>query len=213
MGIHAALSMRMTNLRDQQLAWLDHISRSANLTLTEIARLSGLTPSTLTRFRANDELGHALTAKTVKKIEDATRVPAYEARVLPKIQAFSEEEASPYVLPEVSSNPIERALRAVASQPNTIDVWRLKTGALAGVGYPAGMAVVVDREMIPRNGDAVCAQKYDFRRGTAETIFRVWRTPYLVSAYINEEPATPEVVDNENIVIMGVIIGGCHLRH
>lgn len=213
MGIHAALSMRMTNLRDQQLAWLDHISRSANLTLTEIARLSGLTPSTLTRFRANDELGHALTAKTVKKIEDATRVPAYEARVVPKIQAFSEEEASPYVLPEVSSNPIERALRAVASQTNTIDVWRLKTGALAGVGYPAGMAVVVDREMIPRNGDAVCAQKYDFRRGTAETIFRVWRTPYLVSAYINEEPATPEVVDNENIVIMGVIIGGCHLRH
>lgn len=213
MGIHAALSMRMTSLRDQQLAWLDHISRSANMTLTEIARVAGLTPSTLTRFRANDELGHTLTAKTVKKIEDATRVPAYEARVVPKIQAFSEDEASPYVLQEHSSNPIEAALRSVAAQSNNIDIWRLKTGALAGVGYSSGMAVVVDRDMIPRNGDAVCAQKYDFRRGTADTIFRVWRTPYLVSAYINEEPATPEVVDNENIVIMGVVVGGCHLRH
>lgn len=213
MGLHAAYSMRMTNLREQQLAWLDHIASSSNLSLTEIARIAGLTPSTLTRFRNNDEMGHTLTARTVKKIEDATRVPAYEARVMPKIQAFSEDEATPYRIDVESGNPLEQALHAIASKSNTIDLWRLKTSALAAMGYPAGMVVAVDRDAIPRNGDAVCAQKYDFRRGTAETLFRVWRTPYLLSAYANDEPANPEIVDNENVVIMGVIVGGCHIRH
>jgi transcriptional regulator with XRE-family HTH domain len=205
--------MRMTNLREQQLAWLDHIASSSNLSLTEIARIAGLTPSTLTRFRNNDEMGHTLTARTVKKIEDATRVPAYEARVLPKIQAFSEDEATLYRIDIESGNPLEQALVSIAAKSNSIDLWRLKTSALAAMGYPAGMVVAVDRDAIPRNGDAVCAQKYDFRRGTAETLFRVWRTPYLLSAYANDEPANPEIVDNENVVIMGVIVGGCHIRH
>lgn len=213
MGLNAAYSMRMTNLRDQQLAWLDHISSSSNLSLTEIARVAGLTPSTLTRFRNNNEAGHTLTARTVKKIEDATRVPAYEARVTPKIQAFSENEASPYAIDARTENPLEQALHQIAARSNSVDLWRLKTSALAALGYTPGMVVAVDRDAAPRNGDAVCAQKYDFRRGTAETLFRVWRTPYLLSAFSAEEPANPEIVDNENVVIMGVVVGGCHIRH
>lgn len=213
MALQAALSIRMTNLRDQQLAWLEHISRTANLTLSEIARVAGLTPSTLTRFKSGNTDGHTLTAKTVKKIEDATRVPAYEARVLPKIQGFSEDEARRFAVDEANNNPIISAFCHAITQSNSVELWELKTTALAAVGYTPGMVIIVDREAQARNGDAVCAQKYDFRRGTAETIFRVFRMPYLVTAFRDEEPATPVVVDNENIAIVGVIIGGFHTRH
>jgi SOS-response transcriptional repressor LexA len=213
MGLQTAIFPRMTSLRDQQLAWLDHISRSGNITFTEIARVAGLTPSTLTRFKNNDTGGHTLTSRTVKKIEDATKVPAYEARTTPRIQAFSEGEAIPYVIDKASVNPLELSLSEAIGRSNSVDLWRLKTGSLAAVGYPAGMVVLVDRDETPRNGDAVLAQKYDFRRGTAETLFRVWRTPYLLTAAANDEPGTPEIVDNENVVIVGVVVGGAHIRH
>ncbi|MEY9718811.1 helix-turn-helix domain-containing protein [Sinorhizobium fredii] len=212
MGLEAAISLRMTNLREQQLAWLEHISNSSGLTLTEIARAAGLTPSTLTRFRANDKFGHSLTAKTVKKIEDATRVPAYESRSRPKVVSVSEGEAATYVADD-PTNPIHVALNGIVKQSNHLDLWELKTGSLAAVGYSKGMVVIVDRKATPRNGDAVCAQKFDYRRGTAEVIFRVWRTPYLLTAAVDDEPGQPEIVDNENVAIAGVIIGGLYIRH
>ncbi len=140
-------------------------------------------------------------------------MPAYEAKIHPKITAFSEEEASPFIFAGDSGNIMEATLKAIASSSNSVDLWVLKTGSLAAMGYTPGMVIVVDREATPRNGDCVCAQKYDFRRGTAETIFRVYRTPYLLTAFTSEEPGAPEIVDNENIVVMGVIVGGCHLRH
>lgn len=203
----------MTTLREQQLAWLDHISKSSGLTITEIARVAKLHPSSLTRFKNKDESGHTLTAKTVKKIEEATRVPAYESRQKPVIQSFSEEEAQPFIAMDSSGNPVETALKVAVKEANNIQLWTLKTNSLAAVGYLPGMVVAVDQEATPRTGDAVCAQKYDFRRGTAETLFRVFRHPYLMTASDIGEPALPEIVDNENVVIIGVIVGGFRLRH
>lgn len=203
----------MTTLRDQQIAWLDHISKSSGLTITEIARAAKLHPSSLTRFKSKNDSGHTLTSKTVKKIEDATRVPAYESRQTPVIQAFSEEEAKPFIAMDNPGNPVETALKAATKEANHIQLWTLKTNGLAAVGYLPGMVVAVDQEATPKNGDAVCAQKYDFRRGTAETLFRVFRHPYLLTASDLGEPGQPEIVDNENVVIVGVIVGGFRLRH
>lgn len=206
------ISLCMSTLRDQQLAWLDHITKSSGLTITEIARAAGLNPSTLTRFKAKNDSGHTLTSSTVRKIENATRVPAYESKLMPKMQQFSEEEAAPYIALEKPQGLVESALKSAATQAGNVDLWTLKTGSLAAVGYCSGMVVVIDRGAQPRNGDAVCAQKYDFRRGTAETVFRVFRTPYLLTAYMEGEPALPEIVDGENVAIMGVVVGGFRLR-
>jgi SOS-response transcriptional repressor LexA len=208
----AAISSRMSTLRDQQIAWLDHITETSGLTITEIARAAGLHPSSLTRFRAKDDHGHTLTSKSVKKIEDATRVPAYERKSKATISAFSEDEATPFVAMDASGNPVETALRIAAKEANHIHLWTLKTASLAAMGYLPGMVVAVDQQMQARNGDCVCAQKYDFRRGTAETVFRVYRTPYLMTAFTHGEPGQPEIVDNENVAIMGVIVGGFRLR-
>ena len=210
--LEAAISLRMNGLREQQLAWLDHIVETSGLSLTQIARVAHLDPSSLTRFRNRNDSGHALTAKTVKKIEDATRVPAYESKIKPVIQSFGEEEAQPFLTIENPDNPVEAALGLATKQAKQIHLWTLKTNSLGAIGYHQGMVVAVDTDTAPRNGDAVCAQKYDFRRGTAETIFRVFRAPYLLTAYITGEPGTPEVVDNENVVLMGTVVGGFRLR-
>ena len=213
MAVHPAISARMTSLRDQQIAWLDHIKELSGLTITEIARASKLDPSTLTRFYSKDESGHSLSARSVKKIEDATRVPAYETKVKPVIQSFSEDEAQPFIAMDNPADPISSALKLTAKEAQSVHLWTLKTSSLAAVGYLPGMVVAVDENATARNGDAVCAQKYDYRRGTAETIFRVYRTPYLLTAYMNGEPAPPEIVDDQNIVIMGTVVGGFRLRH
>lgn len=213
MAVHPAISARMTSLRDQQIAWLDHIKDLSGLTITEIARASKLDPSTLTRFYSKDDNGHSLSSRSVKKIEDATRVPAYETKVKPVIQSFSEEEAQPFIAMDTPGDMIGSALKATAKEAQNIHLWTLKTSSLAAVGYLPGMVVAVDEKTAARNGDAVCAQKYDYRRGTAETIFRVYRTPYLLTAYMNGEPSPPEIVDDQNIVIMGTVVGGFRLRH
>jgi SOS-response transcriptional repressor LexA len=213
MAVHPAISVRMTKLRDQQIAWLDHIKDKSGLTITEIARAAKLDPSTLTRFVNRNDKGHSLSTRTVKKIEDATRVPAYETRTKPIVQSFSEEEGQPYIAMDDPSDIVGSALGATAKAARNIHLWTLKTSSLAAMGYLPGMIVAVDEKTPARNGDCVCAQKYDFRRGTAETIFRVFRTPYLLTAHIGGEPALPEIVDNENVVIMGTVVGGFRLRH
>jgi transcriptional regulator with XRE-family HTH domain len=212
MMMGTAIFAPMTDLREQQLAWLENIVASSGMTITDIARRAKLDPSTLTRFRNKNEGGHALTARTVKKIEEATGVPAYEQRLRPKLSYYSEEEGVPYRFDDGVQDLLINALRTTVSGNNSVDLWVLKSHVLAAVGYNEGDVVVVDREAIPRPGDAVIAQKYDYRRGVAETIFRVYRTPYLLTALAHGEPGQPEIVDEENVVIKGVVVGGCRLR-
>lgn len=213
MTAHPAISFVMTTLRDQQIAWLDHITKSSGLTITEIARAAGLHPSSLTRFKSKNQGGHTLTSSTVRKIENATRVPAYQSKLVAKVQAFSEDEAQRYIAIENPDNLVETALRSASTLTPNLEMWTLKTESLAAVGYNPGMVVVVDKSTAPRNSDAVCAQKFDFRRGTSEMLFRVYRAPYLMTAFGRGEPALPELVDGENIEIVGVVVGGFLLRH
>lgn len=209
----AAIFAPMTDLRDQQLAWLENIISSSGLTLTDIARRARLNPSTLTRFYSKNESGHTLTSRTVQKIEEATGVPAYEQRVRPKLAFFAEEDAVPYKIEDESQGILIDCLKSVVARSQNVDLWQLKSSVLSAIGYDQGDVILVDKAAVPRPGDAVCAQKFDWRRGIAETIFRVYRTPYLLTALMSGEPGAPEIVDDENIVIKGVVMGGCRLRH
>ena len=202
----------METLRDKQLAWIRHIEKVSGKTPTEIARLAGFNPSTFSKF-FNNKQGHTLTAKIVQRIEDATRVPAYEHHVKPKLVAFREGEAERYSFGATPASLLEASLKDAVAKSNGVDLWVSKTSALEAVGYHPGMVVVVDRDAKARNGDAVVAQIYDTRTGTAETVFRVYRTPYLLSAFSQSEPALPIVVDDDRVAIMGVITGGVFIRH
>lgn len=206
----AAIFAPMTDLRAQQLAWLDAITRSTGLTVSEIARRAKLVPSTLTRFHSRDRDGHTLTAKTVKKIEDAVGIPAYDVREVPKQVPQLAEEGAPFVLPEATGDLMLLALQDVVERNNSVDLWRLQTSALRACKYFPGDILLVDRNREAGIDDAVCAQVYDFRRGTAETVFRIYKPPYLLSADMEGEPLKPLVVDNETVSVVGVIVGALH---
>jgi len=80
-------------------------------------------------------------------------------------------------------------------------VWEIQGRGLEMLGYMPGDMVKVDRTVAARAGDAVCAQIVDEMRGTAETVFRAWRPPYLVTE--TWDPAAkrdPLAINPDNIV-------------
>ena len=56
------------------------------------------------------------------------------------------------------------------------------------------------------SGDVVCAQVYDWSTGRAETVFRIFEPPYLVSASSDPQFLRPLVVDDDKVHIKGVVI-------
>ena len=210
MTIHAAINVQMSTLRDQQLAWLEHITSSAGITLTELARLAGLTPSTLTRFKANNDLGHSLTARTVRKLENASGVTAYETRTRPRLTAIETEEIEAFQ-PD-SESEFEGLLAASIKAQEHLSLWKVNSDVLGAIGFASGTVLMVDTKRNPRNGDAVIARRKDITRGTVEDLLRVWRAPYLLTAYSSGEPLAPEPVDNDRISIVGVIVSGTLFR-
>ena len=210
MTLHTAICVRMSTLRDQQLAWLDHIRSSTGITLTELARLAGLTPSTLTRFRSSNDTGHSLTATTVRKLEGASGVPAYETGLRPRLSAVESQELEPFQADAI--NPHERLLADSIRGRDELALWRVNSDVLGAVGFAPGSVLLVDGTAKPRNGDAVLARRQDPARGTVETMLRVWRAPYLLSAYSTGEPLVPELVDHDRVTISGVVIAGILFR-
>lgn len=64
----------MDSTIEAQRELLRLMMRETDLDLTGLARKAGLAPSTLTRFMNNDEIGHALSARTLARLNGATGV-------------------------------------------------------------------------------------------------------------------------------------------
>jgi hypothetical protein len=92
-------------------------------------------------------------------------------------------------------------------RPN-VEAWRLKTMALEGVGYLPGDIVFVEalpEGVLPKPQDAVCAQVVDYQHGSAETVWRVYDSPFLVGAANDRTAYKPLLVDGDRVKIIGVI--------
>jgi SOS-response transcriptional repressor LexA len=72
-------------------------------------------------------------------------------------------------------------------------------------GYMPGDILIVDLNAEPERGDCVCAQLYRWQVGTAETIFRIYEEPYLLAATRHPDLRKPLLVDNDRVVIKGVV--------
>lgn len=66
--------------------------------------------------------------------------------------------------------------------------------------------VVVDVTATPAPQDAVCAQVHDFKGGGHETVWRVFMPPYLVGASHDRTAYKPLLVDNDRVIVRGVIV-------
>lgn len=186
---------------DEQRTWLAAWLARLGITGTQLAREAGLNPSTVTRFlNATANEGHALTFKTVRKIEAAARRLAGEREQRPGLR----EEAVPYVAE--GGDAIAAAVRALCGGRNACDPWQVANDNLVSLGIHRGDVLAVDLSATPAPGDIVCAQLYDPATGNARTVFRLFDPPFLLTGAIAAGQRRPVIVDNQQAMIRGVVI-------
>lgn len=194
----------MDDAAHQQRVWLRALLAQMNETPTGLARRAGIASSTLTRF-LDDDSAAMLSGRTIAKLQHVanTTLPAPAAIVGVSPPGLAEDEGKPYA---VSPNePLAQAIAALVGSRPSADPWVLTTAHLTEAGILPGDIAIVDLAAEPRGGDVVCAQIYDWRAGRAETVFRLYEPPYLVAATRDRRVRRPEVVDNDRVVIKGVV--------
>ena len=175
---------------------------------TRIAKDLGIAASTLTRqLNAPDGSTATLHARTLRKLQDYSGIPAVfggDPSTPPAFRGFG-EDAVPFDA-KGADPAVSAALKALIGGRKAADPWTIRTRALERIGFLPGDIVIVDLGRRPEAGDAVCAQVYDWRRAAAETVMRLYEPPYLVAASLDEGLRRPLVVDNEQVVIKGVVL-------
>lgn len=187
--------------------WLTELLTSLGETPTSLARRAGVAQSTLTRF-LNNEDSSMLSTRSIAKIAHATGdkgPPGFRTEPQPRNSGLAEPEAVPFKGLDALEKPLKRALAGLLEGRNATDVWVLRTTALIHAGYLPGDFVIVDLNATPKAGDVVCAQVYQWALGTAETVFRIYEPPYLVAPSADPQLRRPLVVDNDRVVIKGVV--------
>jgi hypothetical protein len=175
---------------------------------TRIAMDLGIAPSTLTRLLNAPEGSTAtLHALTLRKLQDYSGIPppfGGDPSASQGYRGFA-EDAVPFDA-KGADPAVSAALKALIGGRKAADPWTIRTRALERIGYLPGDIVIVDLGRRPEAGDAVCAQVYDWRRADAETVMRLYEPPYLVAASLDEGLRRPLVVDNERVIIKGVVL-------
>jgi hypothetical protein len=192
-------------LRERQLLWLQELLRVTGLKPSQAAEKAQLSDTTLTRFLRADYDG-TLTQLVIDQLKETFKVPGPEEYGSPRrglLGGFGEAER---VVQTAEPPAIVGTLKALMNGRSSIDVWRLKTTALEQVGYLPGDLVFVDLNAIAQPQDAVCAQVIDWTRGGHETVWRVFDPPFLVGAGNERTAYKPLLVDNERVVIKGVVV-------
>lgn len=200
--------MRMVDPSDEQRGWLRAIVAHTGLAPSALAKKAGVSAPTLTVFLNNPEAKHALSARTVSKIEAATGM-----RYGPDPRTVSmrqEQDAIPF-RPQEGPEEFRLVIEAFG-KANGIAPWLLKSRVIESAGYLPGDLLLVDFNRPHQPGDIVYAEIYDWPRSRANSIFRIWEPPSLITATNDASLRKPFVVDNQNITIKGVVIASVRPR-
>lgn len=203
------------NLAQEQRQFLERVLARTGWTATELSRRASLDHSTLSRFLQGGREGHALRHSTIRKIEFASGLSfTGSSAVLVKgdaarIEGLGEAEATPLAV-DAEINPL---VTAVVKGRNSVDPWLLRSRALENLGYRPGDMLLVDLNLKPQPGDVVLAQVFDWQKGGAETVFRSFQPPYLVAQTNDERLLRPMLVDDNAVVIKGVVVLSYRQRH
>ncbi|MBC8037747.1 MAG: helix-turn-helix transcriptional regulator [Rhizobiales bacterium] len=189
---------------DEQRAYLASVMERTGWNQTELAQRAGLDPSTLSRFINGGREGHALRPGTIRKIEQASGLAVSGEAVAVAAQGFAESEASPFEV--LAHSPFKAIIAALAQGRMNLDPWTLQSRALEGAGYRPGDILLVALDETPALGDVVCAQIYDWTKGRAETVFRIFQPPYLIAATGDPQLMRPHLVDDGAVTIKGVVL-------
>ncbi len=193
----------MTDLRQKQRAWLKRTLGHSGLSGTALAKRTGLAQTTLTRFLSDPDHGSALSARTVAAIESATGLLFHDGDAAKT--SVAEPEAAPYRV-EGGEEAIGEVIARLSGKAVGVDPWRLKSRALEAAGYLVGDILIVDLNASPRPGDVVCAQVYRAGLEGAETVFRLYEPPLLLSKSFDPSIAPTLRHGSDDVMVRGVVI-------
>jgi transcriptional regulator with XRE-family HTH domain len=125
---------------------------------------------------------------------------------------FSESDAAAWIPgPGLAEGVAVRSVAEAMGQRPGVDVWRVKSRAMALAGMLVGDFFLLDTFQAERvrPGDVVVAQVYS--RTGATTVMRRFEPPVLVAASIDPEDGRVHVVDGVNVVVRGKVVASWRL--
>lgn len=191
--------------REKQLDYIRRVLQLTGWTQSVLARRAGLDPSTLSRFLSNEREGHALRGNSILRIGEVTGISPNADAPAPPRSGLAEGEASPLAPDEGSE--AQSLLASLRERHANVDAWVLTTRALELAGYLPGDIVFVSLGETPLAGDVVCAQAYDWATSRAETAFRLFQPPFLVTATLDPKLQKPWSAEESQTAIKGVVVG------
>lgn len=198
----------MPTPKEEQVAWIRAVERYLGVSTTELARRAKLAPSTLQRPLNDKGWTGMVSGKTLAAVADAAGLRPLEFPN-PTI-GLNEPEAVPFVYDEradaIASN-FDRAIRELVRGRNGRDAWVMHSYALELAGVLPGDVLIVDMNLTARPKDIVCAQLYQWSAMKADTVFRIYEPPYLMTSSMRYGTQKPVPVDDQDAVIKGVVDG------
>lgn len=200
----ARMQMPRRNTKD----WLRDVADYLGVSPSELARRSGVSPSTLTRY-LNDPTGDTgISQRTLDAVSAFSGVPLHQSPTPKREAGFAEPDASMLNMDDPDLPAwVRQAVEQARAGVNGRDPWRMRGTALDMSGVMPGDILIIDMNRRPSAGDIVCAQIYDWSASRAETIFRRFDPPFLMTHSSSGPPARPVVVDDDTIAIRGVAVG------
>lgn len=196
-------------------AWFKSLQKKAGLTSFDLGSAIGRDRTAISKIINGTQ---AMTLEQARIFADMLGVPLSEmverAGLAGKPVAqqlapgFAESDAAAWVagpaLAETAS--VRSVAQALGAQRPGIDIWRVKSQAMALGGLLLGDYMLVDTHAAERvkPGEIVIAQVY--QAGTAMTVLRRFEPPVLVAASADPQDGRVFVVDGVNVVIRGKVI-------
>lgn len=196
--------MRMEQGKKEQQDWVKAVLSHLGITATELARRTGVAPSTIHKPLNDPEFPGMISSRTIHKIAEAAGLRPMEFPG--RARAFNDKETEPYVFDEPEANPsFERAIRDLIAQRNGRSAWRIRSYALEISGILPGDVLIVDQSPQPKPNDIVAVELKDWSSGRTENVFRLYLPPYVITNSLREGAQKPLPVDGSDVSIKGVV--------
>lgn len=194
--------------------WFKQQQKRVGVTAEDIANKMGCARSNVSHILNGHQrmsLDWAKAFAEVLQVPLATVLEKAGVTDAPTAQAFSpgfsDSDAAPFVYgPGMAEGHQTRSIAQAMGERPGVDVWRVKSRAMALAGLLEGDFMLVDTHAAERvrAGDVVVAQVYG--RTGANTVLRRFEPPVLVAASADPADARVFVVDGQNVVIRGKVV-------
>lgn len=195
--------------------WFRQRQKKLGVTAEDIAHAAGRTRSNVSHILNGHQKMSLDWARAFAKVLD---VPLAEvlrrAGVSPEPEArtiqpgFAESDAIPFDTARHGQAQAQAIARELGGTRPGVDLWTVKSAALALRGYMPGDLILVDSHQADRcgAGDVVIAQIYHWQTGSADTVLRLYEPPVLIAASADPGQPVTRVVDGDTVVIRGRVI-------